>query len=323
MRKKLISIVAPMYNEELLVEKYCIETLGALATLRATYDIEIVLVNDGSRDDTYAKMLELQANNKDVISVVNLTRNFGLEGAVHAGLKVAIGDAVVVMDADLQDPPQLICNMVRKWEDGADVVVGSRETRKRDGLFKQFSATLYYKILRLLSGKLILDRSAANYRLLSRKAVMSILEMPEVNPVFRILSPYIGMRTAVVKYDRDGRNAGTTKYKLRDMIRYALDSITGLSIEPLRKLVLVMIVPAVMIVGFVVGGLTAPTEIWAIAYLILTVIAFLFFLLFFMLVLIGEYVGQIMLEVKKRPVSIIYDYKPSGNTQRVRDDGLC
>ena len=157
--KKLISIVAPMYNEETLVQEYCKETLKMAEGLQENYDFEILLVNDGSKDNTFSLMLEEQSKNPDVISVINLSRNFGLEGAVNAGIRKAAGDAVVVMDADLQDPPSLIPEMIQKWEQGADIVVGSRIKRSNDNFFKKFSANMYYKVLDMLSGKLKLEKT--------------------------------------------------------------------------------------------------------------------------------------------------------------------
>lgn len=237
--KKLISVVAPMYNEEGLVHVYCQEMKKMAEGLADRYDFEIILVNDGSRDHTYQIMLEEQAMNPRDITTICLTRNFGLEGAVNAGIRQAKGDAVVVMDADLQDPPHLIPEMIQKWENGADIVVGSRCRRSNDGFFKKAGAGFYYKVLDWLSGKLKLEKNAANFRLLSRKALDQVLALPEVNSVFRVVVPFVGMKTDIVEYDRDKRYAGTTKYNLKTMIPYALDSITGISVEPLRKIMFI------------------------------------------------------------------------------------
>ena len=235
--KKLISIVAPMYNEESLVHVYCEEVLKMASGLTDKYDFEIILVNDGSKDKTYELILGEQSSHPDEITSVCLSRNFGLEGAVNAGIRKAAGDAVVVMDADLQDPPALIPEMISKWENGADIVVGSRVKRSSDGFFKKFGAGCYYKVLDSLSGKLKLEKSAANFRLLSRKALDQVLALPENNSVFRVVVPFVGMKTDVVEYDRDKRFAGKTKYNLKSMIPYALNSITGISVEPLRKII--------------------------------------------------------------------------------------
>ena len=307
--KKLISIVAPMYNEESLVQTYCEETMKSLESVADQYDYELVLVNDGSKDQTYAKMLEQQQMHPNNITLVCLSRNFGLEGAVKAGVEKAKGDAVIVMDADLQDPPSLLPEMIHKWENGADVVVCSRVKRSSDSLFKKFTANCYYKILDSLSGKLKLEKSAANFRLLSRKAVDTFLALPESNGVFRVMVPYVGMKTEIVEYDRDKRYAGKTKYNLKNMVPYALASITGISIEPLRKIFWFIPLDFLLFIGSVIG-LLVTQDIWRAMWCIILVLSVLFGLMFVAVLIIAEYVGQIMLEVKGRPLSIIYEYSP-------------
>lgn len=313
--KKLISIVAPMFNEEGLVHAYCAETLAMTRGLEERYDFEIILVNDGSRDDTYKLMQEEQRVHPEEISTVCLTRNFGLEGAVSAGLRKASGDAVVVMDADLQDPPALIPRMIEKWEEGADVVVGSRAERNNDSFFKKASADAFYKVLNALSGKLKLEKSAANFRLLSRKAVDQLLALPEVNGVFRVTVPYVGMRTAVIEYDRDKRFAGKTKYSLKNMIPYALDSITGISVEPLRKLYWFVFLDAVLFLGSVIGMIVAG-GLWRVAWTLIGAMGVFAGILLLALTIMAQYVAQIAVETKGRPISLIYEFAPCGNVKR-------
>ena len=312
--KKLVSIVAPMYNEEKLVHVYCEETLKVLSQLSDRYDFELVLVNDGSKDNTYSIMLSEQAGHADVITTVCLSRNFGLEGAVNAGLKKAAGDAVVVMDADLQDPPAIIPEMIAKWEQGADVVVGSRAKRSSDGLVKKSSASLYYKVLNSYSGRLKLEKDAANFRLLSRKAVDQILSLHEANQVFRVAVPFVGMKTEVVYYDRDKRYAGKTKYGLRSMIPYALDSITGISVEPLRKITIFLPITLLLFIGAIVGIFLAPPE-WAVACFVIMIACLLTGFILISLAVMAEYIAQIMIEAKGRPMSIIYEYEPCKNVK--------
>ncbi|MBP5180251.1 MAG: glycosyltransferase family 2 protein [Clostridiales bacterium] len=311
---KTISVVAPMYNEESLVNVYCEEMLKVADSLSDKYKFEIILVNDGSRDGTYAKMLEQHEAHPDNIAIVCLTRNFGLEGAVSAGLRSATGDAVIVMDADLQDPPSLLPQMITKWENGADVVTGSRIRRSNDGLFKKAGAGFYYKVLGSLSGKVKLEKSAANFRLLSRKACDMILSLPEVNSVFRVEVPFIGMKTDVVEYDRDKRYAGKTKYNLKSMIPYALDSITGISIEPLRRIALLQIIPLLLFIGSIVGMILTEDSFRS-AWLVLFFASILVEVLLIAICVMAEYIGQIMIEVKGRPTSLIYEYKPCKNTK--------
>lgn len=305
--KKLISIVAPMYNEETLAHEYCKETLAMTEMLKDKYDFEIVLVNDGSKDDTYKIMLQEQQEHPNEITTICLSRNFGLEGAVNAGIRKALGDAVVVMDADLQDPPLLIPEMIAKWENGADIVVGSRVKRSNDNFLKKFSANCYYKVLDVLSGKLKLEKSAANFRLLSRKALNQVLELPEVNSVFRVVVPFVGMKTDIIEYDRDKRFAGKTKYNLKSMIPYALDSITGISVEPLRKIMYFIPIIGIIFIMSVLGLFFATVE-WKPACFAIMVVSVLFGFGFIALAVIAEYIAQIMKEVKGRPISIIYNY---------------
>lgn len=311
---KLISIIAPMYNEEEVCPLYIEETMNVVRQLEPEYRVEIICVNDGAKDGTLGKMYEAQEKYPEHVGVINLTRNFGLEGAVNAGLRTATGDAVVVMDADLQDPPQLIVEMVKKWEDGADIVVASRETRTNDTFFKRTTANIYYGILDYLSGKLKLEKSAANYRLMSRKAVDTVLALPEVNTYFRVDVPFIGMKTDKVSYNRDERAAGTTNYNFSKLIRCALDGLTSISIEPLRKVMLMIPIMGLLMVLAIIGAvLTAG--FWEIILGFTAVISFFFALLFVVLFVMCEYIGQIMTEVRHRPTSLIYSYKPSKNSR--------
>ncbi len=308
--KKLISIVAPMYNEESLASVYCNEAKKMIELLQSRYDFEVILVNDGSKDNTYSIMLEEQRKNPELFSTICLSRNFGLEGAVNAGIRMAAGDAVVVMDADLQDPLNLIPLMIEKWENGADIVVGSRVKRSNDNFFKKLGAGIYYKILDELAGKLKLEKSAANFRLLSRKALDQVLALPEVNSVFRVVVPFVGMKTDMVEYDRDKRFSGKTKYNLKSMIPYALDSITGISVEPLRKIMYILPIVFIWFILSVIGAVFV-NGIWKVIWVNMIALSVVSGLIFIVLAIMAEYIAQIMTEVKGRPISIIYQYTPS------------
>lgn len=310
--KPLITVVAPMYNEEKVVVPYCEAVLAVWKNIEDQYNLELLLVNDGSDDRTLDEMSKIHTEHPQQIGIVNLTRNFGLEGAVDAGLQVATGDAVVVMDADLQDPPEVILELINKWEQGYDVVSAKRVKRTSDNLFKRASAALFYYVQDKLSGKLKLERNAANYRLLSRKAVDTLLSFPEVNRSFRVLVPFAGMKSAYVEYERDKRFAGKTKYNLSSMVHYALDSLTGVSTEILRKIS--WFVPAFALASMVAlaGMIFGNRELFAVIFLI----SISDMLIFAGLSVIAEYIGQIMVEVKGRPTSIIYDVIPSGNARK-------
>lgn len=311
----LISIVAPMYNEEQVCPLYIEETMKVIRQLEPRYRVEIICVNDGAKDNTLNEMLKAQAKYPDHVGVVNLTRNFGLEGAVNAGLKTATGDAVIVMDADLQDPPELILEMVKKWEKGADIVVASRETRTNDTFFKRTTANIYYKVLDSLSGKLKLENNAANYRLMSRRAVDTVLSLPEVNTYFRVDVPFIGMKTEKVSYNREERAAGVTNYNFEKLVRCALDGLTSISIEPLRKVMFMIPLMLILLIASVIGAILT-TGYWSILLGVAAIISFFFMLLFVVLFIMCEYIGQIMTETRHRPTSLIYSYSPSKNSEK-------
>ena len=311
--KTLITIIAPMYNEEAMVYVYTETVLNILTQIEDKYDYEVLFVHDGSKDDTLLKMKEMQLKYPVYIGIVNLSRNFGLEGAVNAGLRTAKGDIIVVMDADLQDPPLLILDMIKKWENGADIVVASRVDRSKDNFFKRFSAYIYYYLLDSLSGKLKLEKNAANYRLLSRKAVNKLLELPEVNTYFRVNVPFIGMKTEKVEYSRDERAAGKTNYNFSSLVRCALDGLTSISIDPLRKIALTVPVSFLILLSSVIG-IICSTGMWVMTWLILFTLSLFFSLLFICIAIISEYLGQILLEARHRPTSIILEYKPSENS---------
>ena len=313
--EKLISVIAPMYNEELLVEKYCAVTLSVLREIKG-YKHEIILVNDGSSDKTFQFMMEQHQNFPNEIGVVGLSRNFGLEGAVNAGLRKAKGDIIVVMDADLQDPPQLIPQMLKKVENGADIVSASRAARKHDGFLKKITASLYYKLLNNLSGKLNLEKNAANYRMLTRKALNILLELPETNGVFRITVPYIGLKTDVVEYDRDVRFAGKTKYHFKSMFQYAMASITGISVEPLEK---VLYSIPLCGLGFIISliGIFVADDTWKMVWTGILFASIFTGILSACLSVIAIYLGEVLLEVKHRPSAIITEYVPSKNSEEV------
>jgi dolichol-phosphate mannosyltransferase len=276
------------------------------------------MVDDGSVDSTLDMMKKVQAEDSKHVSIVSLTRNFGLEGAVRAGLEMARGDAVVVMDADLQDPPALLIDMIAKWKQGADIVVAVRKNRENDTFFKRLTASLFYKLLDSLSGKLKIRQDAANFRLLSRRAVTAILNLPEVNAVFRVIVPFIGMKTETVEYSRQKREAGNTKYTFKMLLHFAFDNITGISIEPIRKLRLLLYVTGILFLLAICFTVFAENY-WKMAFFVCAVTAFFFGLLFVAVTVISEYIAQIMIETKGRPVSLIYEYIPAENANIFSD----
>ena len=310
---KKLTIIAPMYNEESLVSKYCEQVFKDLKSLEKNYGIEILMINDGYKDSTWKQMNEMYKKYYPKISLINLSRNFGLEGAINAGLEKAKGNIVIAMDADLQDPPSVILELVKKYEEGYDVVIAKRKKRKSDTFFKRFSANLYYKISDKLSGKLKLERNAANFRLLSRKVVNELNKLEEKNKVFRVTVPFVGMKTAIVEYDRDQRFSGKTKYNLFSMTRYALDGITSISIEPLRKIFTISIFSSIATILLLILSIINYNQK---LYILGFIIGVFSTMILVSLTIIGEYVGQIMVESKRRPISIIDDYKTPNNIEK-------
>lgn len=304
--KPLLSVVAPMFNEELVVRHFITVQLETLKAISEKYDLELVLVDDGSLDSTLSEMRKAQLEFPDTVSIVTLTRNFGLEGAIHAGLKMASGDAVVVMDADMQDPPSVILSMIGHHEAGADVVVASRSTRKSDSWMKRTGATIYYAVLERISGRLGMDKDAANFRLLSRRAVEELLRIHERNGIFRISVPFIGMNKVTISYSRETRLAGKTKFKIGSMLRFGLDSVTSLSLAPLRATPILFSIFS-LLAGFISGlGIFFVPEPWPLLLSTWSVLFFLFGILFLAMAVMSEYLAQAITIARGLPSSIVY-----------------
>lgn len=310
---QLISIVIPCFNESEGFPVFQTEILAiAQAIEQRNLATEIVLVDDGSRDDTWNLICELAAKDRRVRGAA-LSRNFGQQSAISCGYDLAAGDAVVCLDADLQDPPDVLLEMIDKWRQGFDVVLGVRRTRTGESTFKLWTAKIFYQLLRLLGARHI-RADCGDFRLMSRRSLMALQQMPEYHRFIRGMVGWAGFPTAEIFYDRRARRAGQTKYPLSKMIRLALDAIISFSSAPLRLaylssgllmlatlgyLVYVLIIHVVFGVDLVPG--------WA--SLLLTVIGFGSMNLF-CLGLMGEYVGRIYEEVKHRPHYIVRDQTP-------------
>lgn len=231
-KNKLISIVVPMYNESEMAELF-FETLSKHTAFNKQISFEYIAVNDGSSDGTLEKLLSLQKVYSN-LCVVSLSRNFGQEPAVFSGLEKAKGDAVIVMDCDLQDPPELIPLMAEKWLEGYDVVNARRISRKSDTKLKRDTAGLYYNILNRLSYKVKYPHNVNNFRLVSRKVLEIILNMPEKNKFYRGLVPFAGFKSVDIDIERKKRLKGESKYNFKAMLKLALDGITSTSTKPLN-----------------------------------------------------------------------------------------
>jgi polyisoprenyl-phosphate glycosyltransferase len=297
----LLSVVAPVYNEEELIDAFVARASAAVAD----YDYELILVNDGSADSTPQK-LDRIAQRDPRVRVVHLSRNFGHQAALTAGLEHAIGDVVAMIDADLQDPPELIRDMLAQWRDGADVVYAVRKEREGETAFKLATASLFYKLFRKLA-QVDLEPNSGDFRLLDRKALDALLSMTERSRFLRGMTVWVGFTQTAVSYERDARTAGETKYTLRKMLRFSLDAIASFSHLPLQlatyiglisatiAFILIPVVVALHFAGSYLPGFGSLT----IAILLLGGIQLI------ALGVIGEYVGRIYDEVKHRPLYIV------------------
>ena len=299
-----ISVVAPVFNEEAILPEFYRRTSAALDALGEPW--ELVLVNDGSRDRTPQIMRELHAADQRV-KVVDFARNFGHQVAITAGADYATGDAVVVMDADLQDPPEVIPDLLARWREGHEVVYAVRAERKGETWFKEFTAKAFYRIVyRITDIDIPMDNG--DFRLMDRKVVDALKAMREKHRFMRGLSVWVGFRQTGVKYVRAERFAGETKYPLKKMLKFALDGITSFSYLPLQL---------ATYVGFTIAGLAV---LGIIATIILrlsgseafygqatTLVSVLFLggVQLISLGIIGEYLGRIYDEVKGRPLYIV------------------
>lgn len=304
MQDTLLSVVIPCYNEE--------ESLHALheriSTVCKNLDIwqyEIVLVDDGSSDKTRDIITELSQQDDAVIGVF-LSRNHGHQLALTAGLNVAKGARIFIMDADLQDPPEVLPQMMLKMDKGAHVVYGQREKRDGETVFKKLSAKIFYRVLNALCDVPI-PVDTGDFRLMSRKALDMLNAMPERHRFIRGMVSWIGLSQEAHIYHRDSRFAGETKYTLRKMIRFALDAITSFSIRPLKIATIFGLGFAVMATLFFVYIAIAAfngntVQGWA---SLITVILFCSSVQLVVLGLIGEYLGRLYLEVKGRPLYVI------------------
>ena len=228
---KKLSIIIPMYYEEKVVNE-CYKRLKQMVEKLKGYDYELIFVNDGSKDNTL-NLLEEIAKNNNKVKIISFSRNFGHQAAVTAGLKYATGDAIVIIDADLQDPPEKIPEMLKLWEQGYEVIYAKRKSRKGESAFKLLTAKMFYNTLDALSDVEI-PKDTGDFRLVDRKVVNTINEMPEHNKFLRGLFSWVGYKQIPFEYERQERFAGKTKYPLKKMLKLASDGIISFSTKPLR-----------------------------------------------------------------------------------------
>ena len=231
MKNRKVSLVVPMYYEEKVV-KECYKRLTEVLQKLENYDYEIIFINDGSKDKTLELLEEIAEKDKK-IKILSFARNFGHQCAVTAGLKHVCGDAIVIIDADLQDPPELIPDMLKLWEEGNQVIYGKRKTRKGESAFKLLTAKMFYKTLNSLSD-VDIPMDTGDFRLVDREVVEVINSLPEHNKFLRGLWSWVGFKQVSYEYERQERFAGETKYPLKKMLKLASDGIIGFSTKPLK-----------------------------------------------------------------------------------------
>lgn len=306
---KLISIVVPCYNEqEVFGETYkrLTETFEQLD--KNKYHYEIIFVNDGSKDNTLEQIQNVIKQDPRVKGI-NFSRNFGHQIAITAGLDNCKGDAAVVIDADLQDPPTVILEMVKKWEEGYDVIFGKRRERAGESTFKLLTAKWFYRFINRLSD-VDMPLDTGDFRLMDRNALDQFLRMRETYRFVRGMVAWIGFKQTFVEYDRESRFAGTTKYPLKKMLRLASDAILSFSNTPLKVATFVGFITSIIAFFGILYSLYMRlftenfVEGWTLLMISVLLIGGIILLV---LGIIGEYVGRIYGEIKQRPLYIIQD----------------
>ncbi len=303
---KKISLVIPMYYEEQVAEE-CYKRVTKVLKSIENYDYEIIFINDGSKDKTLP-ILEKIADKDKKVKIISFSRNFGHQAAVTAGLKYVTGDAIVIMDADLQDPPELIPDMLKKWEEGYEVIYGKRKTREGESAFKLLTAKAFYTTLNKLSDVEI-PKDTGDFRLVDRKVVDVINSLPEHNKFLRGLFSWVGFKQYAYEYERKERFAGKTKYPLKKMIKLAQDGILSFSTKPLKIVgglgILSVIISILILIYSIISyacNLNSLTPGWT---SLMCTMTFLGGVILISLWMIGEYIARIYDETKQRPQYIV------------------
>ena len=306
----LISVVVPAYNEEEVLTEFHETLVKALS--ECPVDLEVVYVNDGSTDSTLDIINGLRAKDKRV-TLIDLSRNFGKEIALSAGLHKAAGDAVVVIDADLQDPPELIPELIKEWENGYDVVYAKRTFRGGESFLKKTTAHFFYRMMQRV-GKFTIPEDTGDFRILSRRAVNALNAFKEHHRFMKGLFAWIGFKQKAVHYQRDARRAGETKWNYWHLWNFALDGITSFTIAPLKISTYIGLVTALGAFGYgiymLIETLLHGNEVAGYPSLIVIVLMLGGTQLVAIGVL-GEYLGRIFNETKQRPLYFINEYLPS------------
>ncbi len=300
----MLSFVIPAYNEEKNVEIIYSRLKALMTEIEETF--EIIFVNDGSVDNTLARLKQMsEADNK--VKVISFSRNFGHQSALTAGMKFAMGDAVISMDCDLQDPPEVINEMLKKWKEGFDIVYARRLNYRKDSFLKKLGSRIYYKLLSKFSF-VDIPRNVGDFRLIDRNVLLEINNMPEQSRYLRGMVAWTGFKHTFVDYHRPDRKDGVSAYSLTKLARLGMDGMLNFSVLPLRLgfyLGFITIILGSILLLYQVGDSLINNAYYHL-YKWLTVILFIFMGFMFMLIwIIGEYIGRIFNEVRSRPIYII------------------
>lgn len=314
---KLITLLIPAYNEQEVLEPL-FERLDTLAKSTKHYQFEFLFVNDGSRDDTL-EIIKQRAEKDSRISYINLSRNFGKEIAMIAGIDHVKGDAMVILDADLQDPPELIPEMIAYWEEGYDDVYARRNSREGETWVKKRTSSWYYKLLQS-STNIPIQIDTGDFRLLDRRCIDALKQFRESQRNTKAMFSWIGYRKKEIFYNRDPRIAGTTKWNYRKLVNLAIDGITSFTTAPLRIATIsglgISLLAFCYILYLVIRPLFgAPTGAGYSS--LMAVILFIGGIQMLFLGIIGEYIGRIFVEVKQRPLYLIEEYH-EGTAKKTR-----
>ena len=305
---KKISIIIPAYNEQDSLP-FLFERLNNLTNQLKDYEFEILFVNDGSKDKTL-EIIKEQRKVDNKISYVSFSRNFGKEIALMAGLDYATGDAIIFMDADLQDPPELIVELVKYWEEGYDDVYAKRRTRKGETFLKKFTSKMYYKVLQKVAGMEI-QKDTGDFRLLDRRCANALKKLRESQRCTKSMFSWIGYKKKEVLFDREPRVAGRTKYNYKKLIDLAIDGITSFTTSPLRLATYISIPTFALLAGYFIYVIA---KCFVVHQAIQAYQAIILLILFFSGVqiilfgIMGEYLGRIFVETKNRPLYFVDEY---------------
>lgn len=300
----LITVVIPAYFEEEVIETCYVELKNVMDKYKWRY--EFIFINDGSTDKTL-DILKNLAKKDSAVKIIDFTRNFGHQVAVTAGIYHSTGDATVVIDADLQDPPRVIAELVAKWQEGFDVVYAKRKKRKGESKFKLITAKFFYRFLNYMS-EIDIPMDTGDFRLMDKKVVEAFKQMPERNRFVRGMISWVGFDQTYIEYERDERLAGETKYPLKKMIKFATDGIVSFSTKPLKLVQALGFVTIIMAVFIFIYSLMSKyifktvTPGWT---SIMIIISFFSGVQLFSIGLLGEYIARIYDESKNRPLYLI------------------